>query len=186
MTQRTARVDELIRQEIGEIIARDLADPRIGFVTITDVETTPDLSHARIWASFIGTAEERATALAALGHAMPFIRHELGKRIRIRRIPELHLQPDETLARGTRVLQLIHDLEVGVEPSDLVTTDDTLPTPVPRLRHEGDSLDVPEEPTVQMGRSGKRRSPGTQKRERAGGSGKAGANAVSRRRPTRQ
>lgn len=139
MTQRTQRVDELIRQEIGEIIARDISDPRIGFVTITDVETTQDLSHAKVWASFMGTSAERGVALAALGHAMPFIRRELGTRLRIRRVPELHLQADNTLARGTRVLQLINELGAGADPSSLPATEDTLPTPVPRLPHEGDA-----------------------------------------------
>ncbi len=141
MTQRTQRIDELIRQEIGAIIARDIADPRIGFVTITEVETTPDLSHAKVWVSFIGSADERSVALRALGRAMPFIRHELGSRLRLRRIPELHLEQDDTLARGTRVLQLINDLNAGIEPTGEGPVDDSLPTPVARLPHAGDVMD---------------------------------------------
>ena len=100
MSERTKRVDELLRQEIGAIIARELADPRIGFVTITDVETTPDLRHAKVWVSVIGSEAERDAALSALAHAMPFVRHELGGRLRLRRIPELHLRADDTLERG--------------------------------------------------------------------------------------
>src|SRR3970040_1550148 len=91
MTQRTDRVDELLRQEIGQLLARDVADPRIGFATITDVETTPDLRHAKVWVSVIGTEAERSAAVAALPHAIPFTRHELGVRLRIKRIPELHV-----------------------------------------------------------------------------------------------
>jgi ribosome-binding factor A len=86
VTQRTDRVDELLRQEITSLLARDVADPRIGFATVIDVETTADLAHARVWVSVIGQPEERRSTLTALEHAMPFIRRELGKRLRLRRI----------------------------------------------------------------------------------------------------
>jgi len=145
VSERTKRVDELLRQEIGAIIAREIADPRIGFVTITDVETTPDLRHAKVWVSVIGSAAERDAALTSLAHAMPFIRHELGSRLRIRRIPELHVRADDTLERGSRVLHLLNELEAGTDPADLPTEEDSLPTPVPRLPHEGDAPD-PEPP----------------------------------------
>jgi ribosome-binding factor A len=139
MSERTKRIDEQLRQEIGEIIGREIADPRIGFVTITNVETTPDLSHAKVWVSVIGAAAERDAALRALGHAMPFVRHELGKRLRLRRIPELHVRADDTLERGSRVLHLLSELEAGTDPADLPAIEDTLPTPIPRLPHEGDA-----------------------------------------------
>src|SRR5918994_2121079 len=96
MSQRTDRIDQLLREEIGSIIARDVADPRIGFATITDVETTPDLRHAHVWVSVIGQPAERAATVAALGRAMPFIRHELGGRLRLKRIPDLHVRLDDT------------------------------------------------------------------------------------------
>lgn len=185
MTQRTNRIDELIRQEIGEIISRELSDPRIGFVTITDVETTTDLSHAKVWASFIGTPEERTVALRALGHAMPFIRHELGKRLRIRRIPELHLESDETLIRGTRILQLINELGEGTEPSSTSFSEDSLPTPVARLPHEGDApkmMDEPMAPQRVPSRKGGRR---TGNGGRAGSTPASGGRSQSRRRPGR-
>ncbi len=143
MSQRTERVDELLRQEITSIVARDVADPRIGFVTITSVETTPDLRHAKVWVSVIGRPDERAAAVKALGRAMPFVRHELGTRLRIRRIPDLHVQLDDTAERGTRVLRLLHDLEAGEIPDDVAPGVEALPTPVARLPHEGD---LPEEP----------------------------------------
>src|SRR5512134_2400338 len=107
MSQRTERIDELLRQEIGEILARDVGDPRIGFVTITSVETAPDLRHARLWVSVIGQASERDATLAALSRAMPFVRRELGARLRLRRIPEFHVRLDDSAERGTRVLQLL-------------------------------------------------------------------------------
>jgi ribosome-binding factor A len=133
MTQRTDRIDQLLRQEIGEILARDIQDPRIGFVTITDVETAPDLSTARVWVSVIGQPDERDQTLKALQRAMPFVRHELGGRVRLRRIPELHLRLDDTAQRGTRVLQLLAELEAGEAPAEEVPVTESLPTPVPRI-----------------------------------------------------
>jgi hypothetical protein len=67
VSQRTERVDELLRQEIGSIITRDVADPRVGFATITSVETTPDLRHAKVWISVIGQPAERDATMAASG-----------------------------------------------------------------------------------------------------------------------
>ena len=135
MTARTDRIDELLRQEIGEIIARDIQDPRIGFVTITDVETAPDLSTARVWVSIIGQPAEREETLRALGRAMPFVRHELGSRVRLRRIPELHVREDDTAQRGTRVLRLLAELEGGAVPDEAPPVE-SLPTPTPKIRHE--------------------------------------------------
>ncbi len=179
MTHRTDRVDELLRQEIGVLIAREISDPRIGFVTITKVETQPDLRHARVWVSVIGTPTVRDEALRALGRAMPFIRHELGKRIRIQRIPELHLRVDDTLERGTRVLQLLSDLEAGTESLEAAPTEDPLPTPVARLPHEGDA---PEPPSAggsgPTGPSANVERPARQFRRRRGA---AGSPSVGRR-----
>jgi len=133
MTQRTDRIDQLLRQEIGEILAREIQDPRIGFVTITDVETAPDLSTARVWVSVIGQPAERDQTLKALQRAMPFVRHELGSRVRLRRIPELHVRMDDTAQRGTRVLQLLAELEAGATPPEDGPIGESLPTPVPRI-----------------------------------------------------
>ncbi|MGZ6339017.1 MAG: 30S ribosome-binding factor RbfA [Candidatus Limnocylindrales bacterium] len=141
MSQRTERIDELLRQEIGQALVRELADPAIGFATVTQVETSPDLRHARVWFSVIGSAEERASTLAALRRAMPYIRRELGPRLRLKRIPEFHVQLDESMERGTRVLHIIQGLEEGRAPEDVdaATGPEPLPTPVPRLPHEGDA-----------------------------------------------
>ena len=133
MTARTERIDQLLREEIGAILAKDVQDPRIGFVTVTDVETAPDLSTARVWVSIIGQPEERTTALRALEHAMPFVRHELGSRIRIRRIPELLVRADDSAQRGTRVLQLLAELEAGGAADAVPEPKESLPTPSPRL-----------------------------------------------------
>ena len=143
MSARTERVDELLRQEIGVIVAREVADPRIGFATITSVETTDDLRHAKVWVSVIGQPAERDAAVAALRHAMPFVRHELGTRLRMRRIPDLHIHLDDTAERGTRILQMLAELETGSIPDPDVAVAESLPTPVARLPRE---YDLPEEP----------------------------------------
>ncbi|MEI7744878.1 MAG: 30S ribosome-binding factor RbfA [Chloroflexota bacterium] len=141
MSQRTERVDELLRQEIGALLSKEVADPRIGFATITDVETAPDLRHAKVWVSVIGQKGDRDETLRALADAMPFIRHELGKRLRIRRIPALHVQLDDSAERGTRLLHLLSELEAGVEPLEIEPIKESLPTPVKRLHVEGDAED---------------------------------------------
>jgi ribosome-binding factor A len=143
VSQRTERVDELLRQEIGAIVSRDVADPRVGFATITSVETTQDLRHAKVWVSVIGQPAERDAAVAALQHAMPFIRHELGKALRIKRIPDLHVHLDETADRGTRILRLLAEIETGLTPEADVPVSESLPTPVARVHHADD---LPEEP----------------------------------------
>lgn len=143
MSQRTDRVDELLRQEIGAIVTRDVADPRVGFATITRVETTPDLRHAKVWVSVIGQPFERRATISALARAMPFIRHELGRTLRIKRIPDLHVQLDDTAERGTRVLQLLSELKDGAAPDGDLPLGETLPTPVARVHHEGDTAEEP-------------------------------------------
>ena len=140
MTQRTDRIDELLRQEIGQILAREVADPRIGFATITAVETAPDLRHAKVWVSVIGQPGDRTETVRALQRAMPFVRHELGS-LRLKRIPELHVELDDTAERGTRVLRLLDDLEQGAPREGDLPLGETLPTPLPRLPHEGDTDD---------------------------------------------
>src|SRR3954464_6747377 len=127
MSERTRRVDELLREEISEVLRRELDDPRIGFVTITDVEVAPDLRHANVWVSIIGSAEERGTALRALSHAMPYVRGRLGK-LRLKRIPDLHVKEDDSAERGTRVLKILDDLEQGGE-GEVGAIEETLPTP---------------------------------------------------------
>ena len=139
MSQRTDRVDELLRQEIGALLAKEIADPRIGFVTITDVETTPDLRHAKVWVSVIGGKADQKETLRALQHSMGYIRHELGRTLRIKRIPDLHVHLDDTAERGTRVLRLLDDIEEGKAPDAIEPYQETLPTPVQRLPHEGDA-----------------------------------------------
>jgi ribosome-binding factor A len=181
MTQRTERVDELLRQEIGEILEREVADPRIGFVTVTDVETTPDLRHARVWVSVIAPQAEREATLAALGRAMSFVRRELGSRVRLKRIPELSVRLDDTAQRGTRVLRLLHELEEGRTPEEVPPSDESLPTPIARLPHEGDSPTEEVRPWEQEGTPGPHRRGGSPRGPRSGKRGAAERRSGPRR-----
>lgn len=135
MTQRSRRVDHLLQEEISAIIRREVEDPRVGFVTITSVDVTRDLQHATVWVSIIGDDTQRAASMAALGRAMPFVRHHLGT-LHLRKIPELHLREDDSAKRGTRLLQILDQLgaaEVGGGGAALTivppSAPDALPTP---------------------------------------------------------
>jgi len=114
VNERTRRIDHLLQEEISAIIQREVHDPRVGFVTITSVETTPDLRHAVVYASIIGDEAQRKATMEALGRAMPFVRHSLGG-LRLRRIPQLHLREDDSAQRGTRVMQLLEQVEAEFE-----------------------------------------------------------------------
>ena len=181
MSQRTERVDELLRQEIGRILAKDVQDPHIGFATVTDVETTPDLRHARVWVSVIGGAPERAETLAALERAMRYVRHELGVRLRIKRIPALHVFLDDSAERGTRVLRILEELEHGRDAEGEALADaprgESLPTPVSRLRREGDAVEPRRGPGSRRPGRSTRHSPFRPHRSdvRPGRPGRAGA-----------
>jgi ribosome-binding factor A len=179
VSQRTERVDELLRQEIGEIVAREIADPRIGFATITEVETTPDLRHAKVWVSVIGQPAERDATIAALRRAVPFVRHELGGRLHLKRIPELHIQLDDTAERGTRILRLLSDLESGDASADEQPGSESLPTPVARVPRPGD---LPEEPPSAVKKS---EPENRRRRSRPGASASAAGKARHARKRSR-
>ncbi|HEY6058090.1 MAG TPA: 30S ribosome-binding factor RbfA [Candidatus Limnocylindrales bacterium] len=187
MTQRTERIDELLRQEIGEILAREVKDPDIGFATITDVETAADLRHARVWVSVIGQADERAASIAALQRAMGFVRHELGERLRLRRIPELHVRLDDSIERGTRILRILDQLGAGETPDDR-PAGESLPTPVPRPGRDADGNEPPATESAEAalppaGRPTKRRpaKPGRNARGRPSGPDRSARRPAPRR-----
>lgn len=111
MTRRTERINDLLRDEISDLLRRGVKDPRVGgLVTITDVDVSPDLRRAKVFVSVMGTDEERASTLKALGAATHFVRRELRKRLTIRRTPELNFLPDDSLARGARILELLEEV----------------------------------------------------------------------------
>lgn len=107
-SERLRRVNEEIREIVAARVL-ELKDPRIGFVTITDVETSPDLSQAQVfYTSFEDDDPERAAATAeGLASAAPLLRHEIGDRLRIRRIPDLHFRHDPAPAEGRRIEDLL-------------------------------------------------------------------------------
>jgi len=107
---RAHRVAEQMKKELGDIITRKIKDPRVGFVTITDVEVTGDLQQAKIYISVLGNEEERQDTLVGLAKAKGFIRSEIGKRIRLRKTPELSFEMDETIEQGNRIETLLRQL----------------------------------------------------------------------------
>jgi len=111
MSQRTDRLDSQIRQELMDLLQREMQDPRVGFATITRVETARDLGHARVFVSVYGTDEEQARSMAALDAATPWLRRRLGERLTLRHVPELSLRRDQSIESGDRVLRLLRELE---------------------------------------------------------------------------
>ena len=108
MTRRILRVNNLIRHEISDLLQRQVKDPRLGnFVAVTEVSISPDMKHARIFVSHMGSEEEKQETLSVLASASGFLRRELAKRLRLRHIPELSFQWDDSIERGARLLELI-------------------------------------------------------------------------------
>ena len=107
--------------EVTQLIARDVHDPGIGFLTVTHVQVTPDLQHARIYYTVLGDAKARKDSARALGRVAPFLRRQIGQRLRLRRVPELEFHYDEAVERSDRVEQLlqeIHNEEASRRPAD--------------------------------------------------------------------
>ena len=110
---RTARVGDQIRSEIAQLLARDVHDPGIGFVTITRVSVTPDLQHARISYTALGDDKGRRNTARALERAAPFLRRQIGSRLRLKRVPELEFVYDESIAGQDRIEQLLNDIHAA-------------------------------------------------------------------------
>lgn len=107
---RMRRVNELLREVIADEVAR-LKDPGLGFVTITGVDTSPDLRSARVFYTVLGDEAQRAETQAALGRARSRIRAVTGSQVRLKYLPDLSFQYDEAVDRGLRMEKLLHDLE---------------------------------------------------------------------------
>ncbi len=105
-----------MKHEIADILVRKIKDPRIGFVTVTDVEVADDLRNAKVFVSVYGGDKEET--LKGLKSATAFIRLELGKRMRMRFIPELLFRFDATVERGAHIMELLHELEEGKGKKD--------------------------------------------------------------------
>ena len=109
--KRAERVSDQIKREVADILMRKIKDPRVGFVTVTDVELADDLRNAKIFVSVLGP--ERDASLKGLESASVFIRAELGRRLRIKFVPELLFRYDDSAERGAHIMELLH--EVGSE-----------------------------------------------------------------------
>lgn len=121
MAHRIERVNSLIRQEISELLQRQVKDPRLGnFIAVTEVSTSADLKYAKVFVSRIGGDEEKQETLSVLASASGFFRKELARRLKLRYTPELSFQWDDSIERGDHLLQLID--EVTLEKNHSKTT----------------------------------------------------------------
>jgi ribosome-binding factor A len=110
-SQRPTRVGEQIREDLTELIAREVHDPGIGFITITRVEVTPDLQQARAYYTTLGDPKARRESQRALERAAPFLKRHLGRRLHLRRVPDLQFFFDESIERHDRIEKILQELQ---------------------------------------------------------------------------
>ena len=108
---RQEKLGELIAVELSQLLRTRVKDPRVGFASITRVEVSGDLRHAKVYVSVMGTPEEQAATMQALKHANGFLRHEVAERITLRYMPELIFKLDTSIEEGSRILALIQQIE---------------------------------------------------------------------------
>ncbi len=120
MSRRTERVAEELREEVARLLAREVKDPRIGFVTVTRAEVTPDLNSARVFVSVLGDESQRRRTLQGLAQATGYIRRAVGQRLRLRLTPELAFVYDEGVEATSRVAELLDQVrpEAGDQDRD--------------------------------------------------------------------
>jgi ribosome-binding factor A len=106
-SSRMRRVDLAVREVLSDAIATDLKDPRVGFVTVTAVKTSPDLRHAKVLVSVLGTEEERTGSLAGLASAHGFLQRRLARELRLKHTPTLSFEHDPTIDRAMRITELL-------------------------------------------------------------------------------
>ena len=110
---RPKRVADLVRAELGELLARRVNDPGVGFVTLTRVQVTPDLQHARVYFTTLGDNDQREQSRQALERATPFLRRQIGQRLTLKRTPRLTFHIDESIGHQERVEQLLEELQIS-------------------------------------------------------------------------
>ncbi len=110
-SDRMRRVDEAIRQVIGAVAAGELKDPRVGFVTVTDVRTSADLSHARVYVSVLGDDVQRAASMDGLRSAHGYLQGRIASELHLKRTPTLTFAYDDTTDRALRVEELLEEIE---------------------------------------------------------------------------
>jgi len=122
--RRMDRVDELLKAEISRVIREDVADPRVGFVTVMDVETSPDLRNARVFVSVLGGEEREKEAIEALRRASGYMRSLVGEVVRLKYLPELRFEVDRTVKRAARIESLIEEVREEREEGEEETEPD--------------------------------------------------------------
>jgi ribosome-binding factor A len=110
---RMRRVDEAVRAVLSDAIAKDLQDPRVGFVTVTGVKTSPDLRHARVYVSVLGDEPTRAASLEGLRSAHGFLQGVLASELTLKHTPMLTFEYDESVDRGMRITELLDQVDPG-------------------------------------------------------------------------
>ena len=115
---RPSRIGDQLRAELSDLIARQVHDPGIGFLTITHVKVTPDLQIARVYHTTLGDEKARRESARALGRATPFLRRQIGSRLRLKRVPLLEFFFDESIERGDRIEQILHEISAGRQPAE--------------------------------------------------------------------
>ncbi len=108
---RSDRVASQLQRELAELLRTRINDPGLGMVTLNSVEVTRDMSLAKAYVSFLGAKEDAKTCIKTLTQSVPYLRHELGKSMRMRVMPELRFVHDESIERGMRIQALLHGLE---------------------------------------------------------------------------
>jgi ribosome-binding factor A len=109
-TRRQRRVNALLREALSELLQREVADPRLDLVTVTDVDTTSDLRQAHVYVSFLGDEQEQQAGLKALSKATGYLRRQLGQRVYLRYVPELAFHLDPSVETGLRIDRILDDL----------------------------------------------------------------------------
>ena len=122
--QRQRRVEDQIQKELSEIIRLEMKDPGVGMVTITAVDVSPDLAHAKVFFTQLGDDQARKQAEAGLRRASAFLRQMLGKRIRLHNTPELHFSYDDSIDRGIHLSNLI---DQALRPVEIPASNDSTP-----------------------------------------------------------
>ncbi len=124
-SRRVSRVSSLIKREVSQMLLSDIKDDRVGtgLVSVTEVEVSGDLQHAKIFVSIYGSPEAKAETMAGLHSAAPFVRRELGQRMRLRRTPEVSFLEDRSLERGDKILNLLNSLPPKIAEDDLDDSD---------------------------------------------------------------
>jgi ribosome-binding factor A len=115
---RMRRVDEAVREVLSDAIAKDLQDPRVGFVTVTGVKTSPDLRHARVYVSVLGDEAAREESLAGLRSAHGFLQAAIASQLQLKHTPSLTFHYDESVDRGMRISKLIDEHRMTEEDGD--------------------------------------------------------------------